>query len=177
MPLTRTQRRIIDYLGAYIAEHRYSPTYDEIAARFGYRSLATVYEHIRNLAAKGLIRIEPGKQRSIEILRTDDRDQRRAPVIVPSGWLRERADEYPVETAPEGVSLPLSYVRRCREVWRALREQKGSADELWTFCTPAESWRQSLGRAGYAIVREGSVVDGVLVWDQLSEHGGAQSNQ
>lgn len=177
MPLSKMQRRMMDYLGTYIEEHRYSPTYEEIAAQFGYRSLATVYEHVRKLADKGMIRVERGKPRSIEVLRTDDRERRYAPVVVPRDWLRERADDYPAEPAPEGMTLPVAYVRRYREGWQTLRDQKRSGDELWTFCTPPESWRQSVGRAGFALVRDGCVVDGVLVWDQLNGSGGEQPRQ
>ena len=96
MALTRKQRELMDYLAAFIREHGYSPTYEEIASRFGYRSLSTVHEHIRNLVGRGLLRMEGKRRRSIEILRTDDRAREYASVFPPREWLCERCDDYPL---------------------------------------------------------------------------------
>jgi hypothetical protein len=35
-------------------------------------------------------------------------------------------------------------------------------DDLWEYCISPESWQHLAGRAGYAVVREGEVVDGIL---------------
>ena len=35
-------------------------------------------------------------------------------------------------------------------------------DEIWTSATPPESWKAGAGRAGFAIVRDGEIVGGVL---------------
>jgi repressor LexA len=68
MPLTRRQREILDYLSSYIAEHGYAPSFEEIAARFGFQSLATVHEHLTNLERKGYIRRTHNESRAIEIV-------------------------------------------------------------------------------------------------------------
>jgi repressor LexA len=68
MPLTRRQREILDYLSGYIAEHGYAPSFEEIAARFGFQSLATVHEHLTNLERKGYIRRTHNESRAIEIV-------------------------------------------------------------------------------------------------------------
>jgi hypothetical protein len=169
MALTKKQRELMDYLEGYIEEHRVSPTYEEIAARFGYRSLSTVHEHVRNLVGRGLVKVERGRPRSIEVVGRDDRERPYRPVFPPAEWLRERCESYPVSPLPPEVETPLEAMRRYRESWRWIRDRLVPGDELWSFRAPEESWRQGCGRAGYAVVRGGAVVDGVLAWDEMSE--------
>ncbi len=68
MPLTRRQREILDYLTEYITDHGYAPSFEEIAGRFRFQSLATVHEHLTNLERKGHIRRTPNESRAIEIV-------------------------------------------------------------------------------------------------------------
>lgn len=171
MTLTRKQRDLIEYLAAFISEHGYSPTYEEIAARFEYRSLSTVHEHIRNLVQRGMLRVEGKRRRSIEILRRDDRVGGHVSVFPPRDWLREPCGEYPLSPAPEADGGGLAGVRAYRERWRALRSEMLPGDELWTFRTPELGSAHFGGRAGYALVREGRVVDGVVTHDQLADPG------
>ena len=68
MALTRRQREILDYLAGFIGERGYAPSFEEIAERMGFRSLATVHEHLSNLERKGVIRRSFNESRSIEVL-------------------------------------------------------------------------------------------------------------
>ncbi len=68
MPLTRKQREILDYLSQSIKQQGYAPSFEEIAERFGYQSLATVHEHLTNLERKGYIHRSYNESRSIEVL-------------------------------------------------------------------------------------------------------------
>ncbi len=68
MPLTRRQREILDYLSDYIADRGYAPSFEEIAGKFAFGSLATVHEHLTNLERKGYIRRTPNESRAIEIV-------------------------------------------------------------------------------------------------------------
>lgn len=68
MPLTKRQREILDFLGAYIEEKQYAPSFEEIAQHFSFSSLATVHEHLTNLEQKGFIRRSHNESRSIEIV-------------------------------------------------------------------------------------------------------------
>ena len=52
--LTKRQKEIVDYLDDYIAERGYAPTLEEIGARFGLSSPATVHKHLTNLESKGI---------------------------------------------------------------------------------------------------------------------------
>lgn len=43
--------------------------------------------------------------------------------------------------------------------WAKFRAQFQKGDELWIFSSPKETWAGLCGRAGFAIVRDGEVVD------------------
>lgn len=73
MALTKRQREILDYVESFLDAKGYSPSFEEIAAYFGYRSLATVHEHLSNLESKGYIRKNYNESRSIELVRADMR--------------------------------------------------------------------------------------------------------
>ena len=68
MPLTKRQKEILDYIGSFIEEMGYAPSFEEIAESFGYSSLATVHEHLSNLERKGYIRKSYNESRSIELV-------------------------------------------------------------------------------------------------------------
>ena len=79
MPLTRRQREILDFISAQISEQGYAPSFEEIAKRFTFRSLATVHEHLTNLERKGYIRRAHNESRGIEVILTDTRHLTRVP--------------------------------------------------------------------------------------------------
>lgn len=68
MPLTRRQSEILEFLRSHIGERGYAPSFEEIAERFAFQSLATVHEHLTNLERKGYIRRSYNESRSIEVL-------------------------------------------------------------------------------------------------------------
>ena len=109
MPLTRRQREILDYLSEYASENGYAPSFDEIAERFDYASLATVHEHLSNLERKGYIKRSYNESRAIEILPSDV-----FPKAVELPLLGAVAAGIPLEaqTTGETVSVPDSFIRR-----------------------------------------------------------------
>ena len=66
--LTKRQKEIVDYLDDYIAERGYAPTLEEIGARFGLSSPATVHKHLTNLESKGLLRRKWNHSRALELV-------------------------------------------------------------------------------------------------------------
>lgn len=70
MPVTlyKRQKQILDFLSQYIQKYRYSPTLAEIAEALGVSSLATVHEHLKAMAKKGIIRRFEGAVRGIDIV-------------------------------------------------------------------------------------------------------------
>ncbi|MEE8488392.1 MAG: transcriptional repressor LexA [Gemmatimonadota bacterium] len=73
MALTRRQKEILDFIESFLDTHGYSPSFEDLAAFFQYRSLATVHEHLTNLESKGYIRKNYNESRSIELMRTEMR--------------------------------------------------------------------------------------------------------
>ncbi len=71
MALTKRQKEILDFVASFVDARGYSPSFEEIADFFGYRSLATVHEHLSNLEEKGYIRKNYNESRSIELLDPD----------------------------------------------------------------------------------------------------------
>jgi len=114
MALTKRQKLILDYIGGYIADHGYAPSFEEIAEAFGYASLATVHEHVSNLERKGYIRKAYNQSRSIELVRQDahpggvelpllgevaagqpiEAIEDAETILVPPDLLRKRGDNY-----------------------------------------------------------------------------------
>lgn len=67
VPLTKRQKEILDYVGCHIQRKGYAPTIQEIGARFGLSSPATVHKHLTNLQEKGLLARRWGRSRAMEI--------------------------------------------------------------------------------------------------------------
>lgn len=108
MILTRRQKEIWDYVADYISAHGYAPTLEEIGARFGLSSLATVHKHLSNLERKGLIRRKWNLSRAIELTRP----QRTAEAIeLP--LLGRVAAGTPIEAieTPDTLTVPKDLVR------------------------------------------------------------------
>jgi repressor LexA len=71
-PLTAKQSELYRHLLNYIANNGNAPSFDEIAEKFGYSSLATVHEHLKNLEAKGYVARAFNHARSIVCLVSDE---------------------------------------------------------------------------------------------------------
>ena len=67
MAITPKQKAVFQYIKKYLSENGFSPTFDEIAHHFKYRSKGTVYKHIKALKQKGLIRQDWNRVRSIRL--------------------------------------------------------------------------------------------------------------
>lgn len=67
-PLTKKQEAMYDFLSDEISTRGIAPSFEEIARAFHYASLATVHEHLDNLARKGWIKRVYNEARSIECL-------------------------------------------------------------------------------------------------------------
>ena len=72
MHLTKKQKQILDYLNEYIQRFGLSPTYEEIAEHFGYRSKGTVHKHITNLEDQGYIKKDWNRSRAVELIRHEN---------------------------------------------------------------------------------------------------------
>ncbi len=104
MALTKRQREILSFIESFIQNYGYSPSFEEIASFFGYRSLATVHEHLSNLERKGYIRRSYNESRSVEPL--ESARHRAAATAVP--LLGRVAAGSPIEAIEdqESVAVP-----------------------------------------------------------------------
>lgn len=65
--LTPRQQQILDFIRRHLAEHGAPPTRADIVAAFGFRSLNAAESHLRTLARKGAISLQPGAARGIRL--------------------------------------------------------------------------------------------------------------
>lgn len=125
MPLTRRQKEILDHIESFLEERGYPPSFEEIARHFGYSSLATVHEHLSNLARKGYIRKTYNESRSIELIPSEPQT---AAVEIP--LMGRVAAGEPIEAIPdtETVQVPPDMLRRAGDNY-VLRVQGDSMIE------------------------------------------------
>lgn len=75
-------------------------------------------------------------------------------------WLTQR-----VENAPTSYhrDLPEMAALRIRMAWQKLKRQAKDGDEVWAFTNPSETWKKQGKHTGYALVRNGGIVESVVV--------------
>ena len=122
MPLTKRQKEVLDYIGEFIDDYGYAPSFEEIADHFGYSSLATVHEHLSNLERKGYIRKSYNESRSIEVVGRED-----GASAVDLPLLGTVAAGLPIEAVEnrQTLAVPPDMVRRGKENY-VLRVQGNS---------------------------------------------------
>ena len=67
-PLTPRQARVITFIRDFLARRGYPPTHAEIAAGLGFSSPNAATDHVRRLAEKGALSIEPGLSRGLRLV-------------------------------------------------------------------------------------------------------------
>ena len=65
--LTARQQEILSFIKDYLSETGFPPTRSEIADRMGFRSPNAAEDHLRALARKGAIEIQPGTSRGLRL--------------------------------------------------------------------------------------------------------------
>ena len=69
--LGKRQKEIYEFIRLYFDKHSIPPTVREIAEAVSLKSTSTVHLHLKELQKRGLISMEPMKQRSIAIMRPE----------------------------------------------------------------------------------------------------------
>jgi len=82
-------------------------------------------------------------------------------VKIPIEWLTIRVENAP--TSYDGDLGPMSALR-VRMAWQKLKRQAEAEDELWAFTNP--SGKQPGKHTGYALVRDGRVVQSVVLGEE-----------
>jgi len=78
--LTPRQRQITELIRRHIRDTGFPPTRAEIARELGFRSANAAEEHLRALARRGAIELQPGTSRGIRLLETAE-DECLLPVV------------------------------------------------------------------------------------------------
>jgi hypothetical protein len=81
-------------------------------------------------------------------------------VKIPTEWLTQR-----VENAPTSYHRKLAPMAalRIRMAWQKLKRKAGEGDEVWAFENPSNTWKKLGKHTGYALVRDGKIVESVTV--------------
>jgi repressor LexA len=67
-PLSKLERRILNYIVDYLRRNTYQPSIREIGKRFGIKSTKTVSEYLQALADKGHVERDPSRSRGVKLL-------------------------------------------------------------------------------------------------------------
>jgi repressor LexA len=83
-PLTDRQTKILDYIRYVTRVRSYPPSVREIGEAVGLSSSSTVHNHLNQLERRGLIKRDPSKSRTVQLVQDAEVDQqRRNAVSVP----------------------------------------------------------------------------------------------
>ena len=82
--LTERQHKILDYIRYVTKVRNYPPSVREIGEAVGLNSSSTVHNHLNQLERRGLIKRDPSKSRTVQLVQDAELDQqRRNAVSVP----------------------------------------------------------------------------------------------
>jgi repressor LexA len=111
MALTRRQKEVLDFIAQFVETRGYSPSFEEIAEGVDLSSLATVHKHIGNLEAKGLLKRDYNRARSIDIVKPKSQSRKALAAVATANsgipFLGRIAAGQPIEAIsnPETISL------------------------------------------------------------------------
>lgn len=100
--LTPGQKKALEFIKQYVAHEGFAPSLAEIAEGLGTSSRGSMHKQVQALAAAGVIRLLPGRQRGIELV--EDRDTRTDSLPL----LGRIAAGQPIEAIPDEETLNLT---------------------------------------------------------------------
>ena len=125
MALTRRQREIYDFICEFVEENGFSPSLEEIGARFDLASVATVHKHVQHLVAKGMLRKAWNRSRSLEPVPEAGGETPEIPIL---GTVAAGQPIEAIEQGGETIRVPNSMLGRSTETF-ALRVRGDSMIE------------------------------------------------
>lgn len=107
MSLTPKQKNVLEFIQRFLAENGYSPSYQEIADAFEFRSRATVQDYVRRLRESGYLETDEGGGHKIQVQQSG--------IHLP--LLGKVAAGRPIEhyKHQEFVEVPSSFIRKNRQ--------------------------------------------------------------
>lgn len=111
MGLTKRQSSAFDFIVAYIAEHKISPSLDEIQRHLGDKSKSSASRLVHAMKDRGVIGFNPRQARSITVLKHSIPAE--PPLVLPptikadlDAFCRERGED-PLSVIADAVALHL----------------------------------------------------------------------
>jgi len=119
---TKKQRELLVFIGAFIAEHGYSPSYREIMNGLQYTSVATVALHVKSLIARGHLRKRDYSARSLEVVNPGDSASVTTNHIAPGEekWLVDRIEHLVRQAEQESAVLTARQLHDLTVLYEAL---------------------------------------------------------
>lgn len=68
MKPTKKQQELLEFIDGFIRENNYSPSYREIMAALGYKTVSVVARHVDGLVTKGYLKKAEGSARTLEVV-------------------------------------------------------------------------------------------------------------
>jgi repressor LexA len=111
-PLTKKQKKVLDFICVFLEDKGYAPSYREIAQEFSLSSVATVHQHVQTLQEKGYLASD-GK-RSLELTSLARPTPSASIVDIPLVGLITAGQPIEALLEHEELSVPQSMVGRGR---------------------------------------------------------------
>lgn len=104
---TKKQQELLEFIGAFLNEHAYAPSYREIMSALGYKSVSTVAVHVDGLIAKGFLTKSDKSARSIRMATASKVDNEHLTWLKTEILKREAAKTDPdeLETLRKAVAI------------------------------------------------------------------------
>lgn len=110
------QVEIYEFIKSQIKEKGYPPSVREICAAVGLKSTSTVHGHLERLEKKGLIKRDPTKPRTIEVV--ENSLNRKEMINVPIlGTITAGLPILAVENIEDTFPLPVNYVKSNKDLF------------------------------------------------------------
>lgn len=109
--LTKRQKEVLSFLQGYIKEHKYPPTFREIAKTFSI-SVKGAYDHVKALEKKGKIRCDMNRSRAIEIVDGENQEEETLTHIPLLGNVAAGVPLFAEENLDGYMQLPSSVLKR-----------------------------------------------------------------
>lgn len=110
------QKEIYEFIKNEISNKGYPPSVREICSAVGLSSTATVHGHLERLEKKGLIKRDPAKPRTIEVIENslNRREMINVPII---GTITAGLPILAIENIEDTFPLPVSYVKSTKDLF------------------------------------------------------------
>ncbi|HEY0965740.1 MAG TPA: hypothetical protein VGE13_04660 [Candidatus Saccharimonadales bacterium] len=109
---TKKQQLLLEFVDEFIKEHDYGPSYREIMAALGYKSVSTVAVHVEALITKGFLERSDNSARSLSVVgRTETKPSQNTEKPTALQLLTEKIDELLANDSKEDAEILVSALR------------------------------------------------------------------